>query len=79
MDTTNTTVELPHRSVWKHKRKPITLVINHVAWTLNDVQVLTNDREHLKYLSIKGFLRDYEPTGKFETFDGRTVDAPDEV
>jgi len=63
-DTNTTSVPLPYRSVWQHKRKPLTAVVNHVLTT--DVQVFTNDRKYLKWLSIRGFLRDYEPTGETE-------------
>ncbi|WIB65882.1 hypothetical protein [Curtobacterium sp. MCBD17_040] len=56
---------LPHRSVWQHKRRPITAVVNHVLG--DDVQVLNDRRTHLRWLSVKGFVRDYVPTGRFET------------
>lgn len=79
MDTTTEQTALQYRSVWKHKRRPITAVVNHVAWIIGDVQVENDARTHLRYLSIKGFFRDYEPTGKFETVGGELVDSLDDA
>ncbi|WIE81315.1 hypothetical protein [Curtobacterium sp. MCSS17_016] len=78
-NTAAAVVELPYKSVWRHKRKPLTLVVNVVWRDRGEIQVLTDDREHLKWLSIKGFTRDYEPTGQFETSDGHTVDSLDDA
>jgi len=77
METTTEQPTLQYRSVWKHKRRPITSVVNSIHWSSGDVQVLNEARTHLRWLSIKGFLRDYEPTGQFETVDGKTVDTLD--
>lgn len=57
---------LEYRSVWKHKRRPITAVVNSVHWSSGEVQVLNHERTHLRWLSIKGFVRDYEPSGSIE-------------
>lgn len=57
-------VLLPYRSVWQHKHRPITAVVNNIIG--DDVQVETHARTHLKWLSIRGFLRDYAPTGETE-------------
>ncbi len=74
MATTEQTT-LQHRSVWKHKRRPLTAVVNSVHWSSGDVQVLNDARTHLRWLSIKGFIRDYEPTGAIEPVEGANADA----
>lgn len=79
MNTTTEQTTLQYRSVWTHKRRPITAVVNRVVWSIGDVQVLNDARTHLRYLSIKGFFRDYEPTGKFETVSGELVDSLDDA
>ncbi|MGW8431697.1 hypothetical protein ACWGJ9_11440 [Curtobacterium citreum] len=66
---------LEYRSVWKHKRRPITAVVNSIHWSSGDVQVLNHERTHLRWITIKGLIRDYEPTGVIEPVEGASADA----
>lgn len=55
---------LPYRSVWQHKHRPITAVVNKVLG--DDVQVVTHDRRFLEWFAVRGFMRDCTNTGEFE-------------
>lgn len=51
-------VPLHRGQVWRHKRTGTRAIVN--TWVGGDVQVLNEERTFLRWLSIRGFLRDYE-------------------
>lgn len=55
-------VDLDRNSVWRHKRLPKMARVNLVMG--DDVQVIDDAKKMIRWLSIKGFLRDYKRTAE---------------
>lgn len=58
----NTDPMLRKGEVWKHKRLDKLARINTVDRLDGDIQVIDDQKNKIRWLSIKGFLRDYAPT-----------------
>ncbi|WIE81314.1 hypothetical protein [Curtobacterium sp. MCSS17_016] len=66
---TDSTVDtaLAHHSVWQHKTKPITLLIEEAFPDDDYVHVQNHRRTVVKRMTLTGLRRNYAPTGQVES------------
>lgn len=58
---------LAHHSVWQHKTRPITVLIEEVFADDGYAHVQNDRRTVVKRMSLAGLHRNYAPTGHVET------------
>jgi hypothetical protein len=59
--------DLAYHSVWQHKSRPITALIEQAFPDDGYVHVQNDRRTVVKRMNLTGFLRNYEPTGRIES------------
>lgn len=67
MTDSNLDAALAHHSVWQHKTKPNTLLIEEAFPDDGSVHVQNHRRTVVQRMSLTGLRRNYAPTGQVET------------